>query len=607
MKGFGKILKYVFPKYTGNVSLYFVSNLFSVVFGLFTILMILPFLSVLFDNQAIVLQKPDFALNKEAITQMFNYYLSLIIEKHSQSGALLFVSVFVIINSLFKSGFQYLAKYFMIPVNSGVVRDIRKAMYAKILRLPLSYYSEEHKGDIISRMTNDVTEIESSVVRSAEAFLKEPIAILVYLATLITLSPQLSLFVLVLFPLSGAIIGKIGSSLRKKSNKAQNRLGDLLTRIEETLGGLRIIKGFNAEHKSEKYFARINQDYTNIMIRMWRRRDLAVPVSEFLGVTVVVAVMWFGGTMVLNGHENFSSEALIAYVAVFSQIITPAKALTNAYYNVQKGLAASDRIDKVMNAEITISNKANAVKKSTFKDVIRYENIWFKYKNDFVIHDISFEVKKGQTVALVGQSGSGKSTLVDLLPRFYDVSKGVIKIDGIDIRDLDIKSLRKMMGIVNQESILFNDTIFNNIAFGVEDASMEAVVAAAKIANAHQFIMDIPQGYQANIGDRGGSLSGGQRQRISIARAILANPPIMILDEATSALDTESEKLVQESLNRLMKNRTSIVIAHRLSTVVHADIICVVHEGKIIEKGTHMELLHRNGQYKKLHDIQMFA
>jgi len=607
LKGLKKILRYIFPKYTGNTVLYFIFNILSTVFGLFSLLMVMPFLSVLFNKTELVTKLPDLAFSAASAKGYFNYYLSQIIIHYDVQKALLYVSLFFVVATLLKTLFFYLAKYYMVPVNSGIVRDIRERMYSKILRLSLSYFSDERKGDIISRMTNDVSEIELSVVQSVEAFLKEPVTIIAYLISLLVISPQLSLFVFVLFPISGLIIGKIGSSLRRKSVMAQNKLGDLLTKIEETLGGLRIIKAFNAEKKSEASFDKVNKEYTNLMIRLWRRRDLAVPMSEFLGVSIVVVVMWFGGSMVLSGKDGFSSEALITYLAIFSQIINPAKTFTNAFYNIQKGLAAIDRIDKILEADVTIKDAANARELPGLTSSISYNNIFFKYNNDFVINGISLKIEKGQTVALVGQSGSGKSTLVDLLPRFYDVTTGSITIDGVDIREFKVKSLRKMMGIVNQESILFNDTIFNNIAFGVEHATPDEVIAAAKIANAHDFIMETPNGYETNIGDRGGKLSGGQRQRISIARAILANPPVTILDEATSALDTESEKLVQESLTRLMENRTSIVIAHRLSTVIHADLICVVHEGKIVEQGTHHQLLAQGGYYKKLHDAQMFA
>ncbi len=607
MKGLFRILKYVFPAYTKNSIAFIGFNLLSVVFSLFSILMIIPFLDVLFEKQEMVMAQPVFELSKEGITSYFNYYLSKVIIEFGAAKGLLFVMSFVVTTSFFKSMFFYFAKFVMVPVSAGVVRDIRNNMYSKIIELPLSYYSNERKGDIISRMTSDVSEIELSVVRSVEALLKEPITIIVYLTGLIILSPKLSLFVFLMFPVSGLIIGKIGSTLRKSSNLAQSKLGELITRIEETLSGLRIIKAFNAQKKSNSSFSSINGNYTNIMIRMWRRRDLAVPVSEFLGILTVVLVLWYGGNMVLNGSNELSSQILITYLLLFSQIINPAKAFTNAFYNIQKGMAASDRINKVLDAEITIQDSPNAIEITEFTSQISYNNILFKYKDDFVINGINLTIKKGQTVALVGQSGSGKTTMVDLLPRFYDVTKGSITIDGTDIRDLRIAKLRQLMGIVNQESILFNDTIYNNIAFGVENTTMEQVVEAAKIANAHNFILETPNGYQTNIGDRGGNLSGGQRQRLSIARAVLANPFIMIFDEATSALDTESEKLVQESLNRLMKNRTSIVIAHRLSTVIHADIICVLHEGKIVEQGNHAELIKLNGYYKKLHAAQMFA
>jgi len=607
LKGLLRILKYVFPKYTGNTITYLVFNLLSVVFSLFSMMMIIPLLGVLFDKQQVVSTMPAFELTKDGIILYFNYFLSQIVLNYGAVKGLLFVMIFVVVTSFFKAIFWYLAKYIMIPVTAGVIRDIRNNMYAKILRLPLSYYSQERKGDIISRMTNDVSEVEISVVRSVEALMKEPITIIVYLVGLIALSPKLSLFVFIMFPIAGFIIGKIGSTLRKTSSLAQMKLGDLISRIEETLGGLRIIKAFNAEEKSNKRFVDINNEFTSIGVKMGRRRELAVPVSEFMGVLTVVVVLWFGGSLVLKGTGELTSQSLIGYLVLFSQLIVPAKALTNAFYNVQKGLAASDRINKVLDAEITIQDKIGAIETVEFNKEIRYNNVFFKYKDDFVINGIDLTIKKGQTIALVGQSGSGKTTLVDLLPRFYDVTKGLITIDDIDIRNVKVDKLRGLMGVVNQESILFNDTIFNNIAFGVEDATMEQVIEAAKIANAHEFIKETKDGYYTNIGDRGGNLSGGQRQRLSIARAVLANPPIMILDEATSALDTESEKLVQESLYRLMENRTSIVIAHRLSTVKYADVICVLNEGKIVEQGTHNELITLNGYYKKLHEAQIFA
>jgi len=569
--------------------------------------MVSPFLEVLFNNQPVVEKAVPFALNMEAIKHNFNFYLYGIVQTYGKSEALLFVSIFVVIAVFFKTAFWYAARYVMAPLRVGAIRDVRDKLFNKILGLPLSYFSDERKGDIVSRMTNDVTEIEASIIRSIDVLFKEPISIVISLVVLIYMSPQLTLFVFVLLPISGFIIGRVGSNLRKNSMLAQNKFGDIISLIDETLSGLRIIKAFNAEKKMDQKFINENRIYANITIKMWRRRDLAGPLSEFLGTVAMVMVLWYGGRLVLTGASTMSGPSLITYLVIFSQIINPAKAFSDAYYNIQKGIASSERIDAILSATEKIRDSEDAKHITSFNQSISYNDIHFKYQNDYVIKGISLTIEKGKTIALVGQSGSGKSTLVDLLPRFYDVNEGSITIDGTDVRELKLKEVRKLMGVVNQESILFNDTIFNNIAFGVESATIEQVTEAAKIANAHDFISEMPQGYLTNIGDRGGKLSGGQRQRISIARAILANPPIMILDEATSALDTESEKLVQESLTRLMQNRTSIVIAHRLSTVVHADIICVIHEGKILEKGTHKELIELNGYYKKLNDAQVFV
>jgi subfamily B ATP-binding cassette protein MsbA len=607
MKQLKQILKYVFPKYWKNAALNFLFILLMVIFGLFSFTMVIPFLQVLFNDQPPVDALMPWKLSMENIQNNFNYFLNHIIQHYGKTEALLYVSVFVVIAVFFKTGFWYAARYVMAPLRVGAIKDIRNSLYQKILGLPLSYFSDERKGDIVSRMTNDVNEIENSIIRSIDVMFKEPISIMISLGVLIYMSPQLTLFVLVLLPISGLIIGRLGSTLRKSSSKAQGKLGDIMSIIDETLSGLRIIKAFNAERKMKERFNHENLTYSGIMIKMWRRRELASPLSEFLGTVVMVLVLWFGGRLVLNGESAMSGPELIGFIVIFSQIINPAKAFSDAFYNIQKGIASSERIDAILKASEKINEIEHPVSIDSFNQQIHYNNIQFKYLDDWVIKGIDLKVEKGKTVALVGQSGSGKSTLVDLLPRFYDVNEGSIEIDGTDIRNLKLKNLRKLMGVVNQESILFNDTVFNNIAFGVENATLEQVVEAAKIANAHEFISEMPQGYQTNIGDRGGKLSGGQRQRISIARAILANPPIMILDEATSALDTESEKLVQESLTRLMQNRTSIVIAHRLSTVVHADLICVIHEGKIVEQGTHKELLAQNGYYKKLNDAQMFV
>ncbi len=607
MKYLKEILKYVFPKYWKYAALNFVFILLMVVFGLFSFVMVSPFLEVLFNNQPVVENAVPFALKMESIKHNFNFYLYGIVQTYGKSEALLLVSIFVVIAVFFKTAFWYAARYVMAPLRVGAIRDVRDKLYNKILGLPLSYFSDERKGDIVSRMTNDVTEIEASIIRSIDVLFKEPISIVISLVFLIYMSPQLTLFVFVLLPISGFIIGRVGSNLRKNSMLAQNKFGDIISLIDETLSGLRIIKAFNAEKKMDQKFINENRIYANITIKMWRRRDLAGPLSEFLGTVAMVMVLWYGGRLVLTGASTMSGPSLITYLVIFSQIINPAKAFSDAYYNIQKGIASSERIDAILSATEKIRDSEDAKHITSFNQSISYNDIHFKYQNDYVIKGISLTIEKGKTVALVGQSGSGKSTLVDLLPRFYDVNEGSITIDGTDVRKLKLKEVRKLMGVVNQESILFNDTIFNNIAFGVESATMEQVIDAAKIANAHDFISEMPQGYLTNIGDRGGKLSGGQRQRISIARAILANPPIMILDEATSALDTESEKLVQESLTRLMQNRTSIVIAHRLSTVVHADIICVVHEGKIVEKGTHKELIELDDFYKRLNDAQVFV
>jgi subfamily B ATP-binding cassette protein MsbA len=482
---------------------------------------------------------------------------------------------------------------------------MRNLLYRKVVDLPLGYFTEEKKGDIISKMTNDVNEIEISIIRSLEMFFRDPIIIIIHLIGLIYISPQLTLFVLLILPLTGGVIGRVGKNLRKTSFKGQTKMGIILTMIEETIGGLRVIKAFNAENKVISRFESMNSFYSLLMKKMWRRRDLASPLSEFLGTVVVVLVLWYGGNLIFAGKGNLGPEALIAYIGIFYMIINPAKSFSNAYYNVLKGLASADRVDTILNAENPIKVSAGAKIIESFNHDIEFRNVSFKYQDDWVLKNINLTIKKGMTVALVGQSGSGKSTMVDLIPRFWDVTEGEILIDGVNIKDYDIASLRNLMGNVNQDPILFNDTFYNNIAFGVDGAKMEDVVNAAKIANAHDFIIATPNGYHTNVGDRGSKLSGGQRQRVSIARAILKNPPIMILDEATSALDTESERLVQDAIDNLMKHRTSIVIAHRLSTIRKADLICVLHEGEIVERGKHDELLELNGYYARLHSMQL--
>lgn len=601
------LLRYAFPKYTKQIIWHSIFVVFSIVFGLFSLTMAIPFLGILFDSQPLVTQQVAFDLSMQSIMHNFNYFLSSLILEDGKIYALWIISICVVVTSLLKTGFFYLARFVMIRVRTGIIVDLRNAVYNKLLTLHIGFFTNERKGDIISRMTNDVNEVEFSIVQSIEVLFKEPMTIIVYVAALIYLSPELSIFMLILLPLTGLVIGRVGKSLRKKSVLAQDKLGSLISIIEETIGGMRIIKVFNAQERMDNKFKDSNRSYNKVLMRIWRKRDLASPLSEFLGTLVVVVIMWYGGQMVLGGTATLTSQDFIGYLIVFSQIINPAKTFSNAYYSVQKGLASAERIDFILKTDPKIKNPTNPVRLTQFEDKIEYNNVSFKYIDNLVLKNINLTINKGKTIALVGQSGSGKSTMVDLLPRLHDVTNGKILIDGQDIRNISIRDLRSKMGIVNQEPILFNDTIYNNIAFGVEKATMEQVVEAAKIANAHEFITTTPEGYNTIIGDRGSKLSGGQRQRLSIARAVLANPPILILDEATSALDTESERLVQEAITRVMENRTAIIIAHRLSTIVHADMICVLKNGQIVETGTHSALLAHNGVYKKLYDLQVFA
>ena len=582
--------------------------LLGTIFSLGSFVMITPFLQILFKIQPVVNESVELNIrNFESIKHNFNYFLSQLMLSSGEKQALLAVSIILVFMVLLKTFFLYSSRLAMIPIRTGVVRDLRNSLNTKILNLQLSYFTEERKGDIISRMTSDVQEVENIVVSSLFGAIKAPITIIIYLISLFAISFKLTLIVLVLLPVTGFIIGKIGKSLRRRSAKSQQKLGLLLSYIEESLFGLRIIKAFNSEIKIDTRFQEENSSYTHLMNRIWRKKDLAGPLSEFLSTSVIVILLWYGGNMVLGDSSSLNPADFILYLVIFSQIIVPAKDLSTVSYAVQKGMASMDRIDHVLDAKVSIIEKPNAKGITEFMNSIEYKNLSFKYIEDYVLKNINLKVKKGNTVALVGQSGSGKSTLVDLLPRFYDVMEGEIQIDGNNIQDLKIKELRSLMGIVSQESILFNDTIYNNIAFGMESANEEQIIEAAKVANAHEFILQTENGYQTNIGDRGSKLSGGQRQRISIARAVLKNPPILILDEATSALDTESEKLVQDALFKLMKNRTSIVIAHRLSTVRDANEICVLHEGEIVERGKHDELIKKQGVYKKLHDLQIFA
>ena len=609
MKKLLKILTYVKP-YWPYASLNILFNIFAVLFSLASFAVFIPILNMLFKKQEVPEKAMELNIfNFDSLKDNFNYFAGQLIQIHGPLTTLLYI-VFIILSLYFlKNFFRYMALFFLAPVRNGVVRDLRNDMYKKILVLPISYYSEKKKGDIISRMTSDVLEVEWSIMSSLEAIFREPIAIIASIVLLFFMSPSLTLFVIVLLPVSGFLIGQIGKSLRRTSDKGQKRMGFILSMIEETIGGLRIIKGFTAINSADKKFKAVNQDYTNLMIKLYRKRDLASPLSEFMGVGVVVTILWYGGRLILSDDSAMDAATFLVYLGIFSQILNPAKAITTAVYNVQKGAASVERIESVLDAPEVIEEKTNAIHKKEFNDIIEYKNLSFYYQNEVkVLKDINLRVKKGKTIALVGASGGGKSTLADLLPRFYDPQHGDIFIDGVNIKDLVIDDLRGLMGIVTKEYILLNDSVCNNIALGIEEkVTVEEVINAARIANAHEFIEQMEDGYDSIIGDRGQKLSGGQRQRLSIARAVLKNPPIMILDEATSALDTESERLVQQALENLMKNRTSLIIAHRLSTIQHADEIIVIDKGEIVERGLHEELLKKEGIYKRLHDMQAFA
>jgi len=608
MKDFIQILKRFLPPYKGDLIMMFIYNLLGAAFGVVSFGAIIPILDTFFNKseELAVLDKMPWELTTDAIMHNFNYYISFIKLEYGAEYSLFFIAAVVLSLIFLKVIFAFLGSYHSVNIRNGVVRDMRQKIYAKLVSLPLPFFSKEKKGDIIARSTGDVQEVENSIMSSVDMYFKNPVIILVYLIGLLVISPQLTLFVFIMLPIAGYIIGRTGKSLKKSSRDGQNKMGDILSTIEESLSGLRIIKAFNAEEKMTVRFAEESNSYRRIMNSMMRRYVLAHPVSEFLGSVVMLVIMCYGGMLIINGTGGLSGSTFIIYLGMFYSIINPAKAFSKAAYSIQKGLAAMDRIDQLLNAESTIVDKENAKEITDFGGSIEYKDVSFSYDGERdVLKNVSVSIPKGKTVALVGQSGSGKTTFADLLPRFYDVKGGGIFVDGEDIRDYKITDLRHIMGNVNQESILFNDTIFNNIAFGVEKATMEEVITAAKIANAHDFITQTEDGYDTNIGDRGGNLSGGQRQRISIARAVLKNPAILILDEATSALDTESERLVQDALEKLLQNRTSLVIAHRLSTVKNADEICVFNEGEIVERGKHEELIEKDGTYKKLYDMQI--
>ncbi|MCD4710563.1 MAG: ABC transporter ATP-binding protein/permease [Bacteroidales bacterium] len=607
MKRFFRLLNYLVP-YKWYVVQNVLYNIFGAFFALFSFAMVIPFLRVLFSNQPVVTESMEFQLNTEYFMHTLNYYIGKIMVTHDEAGALILVSVLVVMFSLLKNGFIFAANFMLAPIRAFLVRDIRNDIYRKVLKLPLSYYTEARKGDVIARISNDVQEIEASLLSSLQMLFRDPITIVIYMAILFSISFNLTLFVLLVLPLAGFIIGRIGKSLRKTSFRGQQRLGELLALLEETLGGLRIIKAFNGEeHMKERFFS-TNNRFALLIRKVVRRRYLASPISEFMGTIVLMVIMAYGGSLVLGGTDKMNGENLILFLMIFSQIINPAKTISTAWINIQKGMASVDRVDQLLMADDKIVEKPEAVVADGFNDSIEFRNVSFKYDKEYVLKDISFTIKKGQSIALVGKSGSGKSTMVDLLPRFMDTSDGEIYVDGVPVRDFQLKSLRSLMGMVSQQSILFNDTFQNNIAFGSsEGANLERIINAAKVANAHDFIMETENGYDEGVGEGGGKMSGGQKQRISIARAVMANPPILILDEATSALDTESERLVQDAIIKLMQNRTSIVIAHRLSTIKHADLILVIDEGEIVERGSHDELIsNKSGLYRKLHSMQMF-
>lgn len=609
MKEFFKIIVEALKPYKKFVVLNVSLNILGIIFSLFSLTLIIPFLETLFSNTPAVLHRIPFNFTFDALKNNFYYFINQIASnpKYGKEGALVFVSIFVVSMIFLKNIALYFANFFMSPLRNGVVKDIRNNMFGKILDLPMGYFTEARKGDTISRITGDVGEVEVSVMFSIEMVFREPLTIMLFVVALFIMSFKLSLFIIVLLPVAGLIIGRIGKNLRKDSSLGQQKMGDLISVVEETLSGARIIKAFNAEKIIRNKFYKENQHFYKIANKVTQIRYLASPISEVLGVGVVVLVMWYGGRLILRNDGSMTPQLLIAYLAIFSQIINPAKSFSTAMYAIQKGMASYDRIRQILEVEVNIVEIENPVSINEFKSELEYRNVTFSYAgSEEVLRNVNLKVEKGKMVALVGQSGSGKSTMVDLLPRFYDVTEGEILIDGISIKDYKLKDLRNLMGIVNQESILFNDTIFNNIAFGTNSAKEEDVITAAKVANAHDFIMATEKGYQTNIGDRGSKLSGGQKQRISIARAVLKNPPVLILDEATSALDTESERLVQDALANLMKNRTSVVIAHRLSTIKHADEICVLQNGEIVERGNHDVLIEKNGIYRKLHDLQMF-